>query len=67
MTRLGDIDSRDVREPLDGYNFSSYKIMKLRGLKSISPKIRLYFRVGFPMKIVAQTTSGPLVFYVKCC
>ena len=65
VTRLGDLDGKVINPP--SFNFSSQRILKLRKIKNISPKIRLYFEAGFPMMMVAQTSLGPLKFFVKGC
>ena len=70
VTRLGDVNSVSIesifnRRPV--YTFQTQKIMMLKKIQTLSPKIRLYFKSGFPMMIVSETTLGPLKFLVDAC
>ena len=70
VTRLGDIESTYIKHILNKmpeYTFKTQKIMMLKKVQTISQKIRLYFKSGFSMLIVAETTLGPLKFLVQNC
>ena len=49
------------------YTFKTQKIMMLKKIQSISPKIRLYFKSGCPMLMIAETSLGPLKFLISNC
>ena len=61
VTELGDCDGQTNFES----NYSLHKLLKLKGVESVSPLLTLYFRKGFPLRIVAQTNLGVIDFYVK--
>ena len=70
VTRLGDIESTYINHifnKMPEYTFKTQKIMVLRKIQNISPKIRLYFRSGLSMLMVADTSLGPLKFLVQNC
>ena len=70
VTRLGDIESVSIKSIFDTrpeYTFKTKKIMMLKKIQTILPKIRLYFKSGFPMLMVAGTSLGPLKFLIQNC
>ena len=70
VTRLGDIDSTSIESIFNvksEYAFKTQKIMMLKMIQSISPKIRLYFKSECPMLMIAETSLGPLKFQINNC
>ena len=65
VTRLGDIDTKVIRNifNLKHYSFKTQKIMMLKKVQTISPKMRLYFNSS-SMIMKAETSLGPLKFLV---
>ena len=70
VTRLGDIESTYIKHIFNNipeYTFKTQKIMMLKKIQTISPKIGLNFRSGLPMLLIAETSLGPLKFLIQGC
>ena len=68
VTRLGDIDSEIVKSIFntEHFSFKTQKIMLLKKVQSISPKMRVYLDFS-RMIMSAETALGSLKFLIKSC
>ena len=66
VTRLGDIDTKIIKSIFntEHFSFKTQKIMMLKKLQTLSPKMRLHLESS-RMIMCVETSLGPLKFLIK--